>query len=64
MNEYFSVLKGEIPIVNPSKIVENLKNVCILDNDEIKRILGFKFIQFKQCIDDTVEQVLKHECRL
>ncbi|KAG0655954.1 methylglyoxal reductase (NADPH-dependent) gre2 [Maudiozyma exigua] len=64
LNEDFSVLKGRICVGTPNDGVEHSSFGAKTDNHKTKEVLGFKFIDLKQTVDDTAVQILKHEGRL
>lgn len=55
------MLKGRIYVGNPNDGIEHSFAGEWTDNHKTKDILGFKFINLKQTIDDTTEQSLKQE---
>ncbi|CAI4061899.1 carbonyl reductase (NADPH-dependent) SKDI_07G2160 [Saccharomyces kudriavzevii IFO 1802] len=60
LNEEFPQLKGKIATGEPGSGPGYLaKNCCKCDNSETKRLLGFKFHSFKNCIVDTASQLLE-----
>lgn len=63
LNADFPVLKGSIPVGNPSEALENSTAGAKTDNHKTKEILGYKFIGLKQTIDETAAQILKQEGR-
>ncbi|EDK43722.1 conserved hypothetical protein [Lodderomyces elongisporus NRRL YB-4239] len=48
----------ELPTLNESEKPDWDKIESIINNDKTKKILGFKFIDLKKSIDDTVSQIL------
>lgn len=61
VNEDFPQLKGKIPVGKPGTDATLIAKHCTVINDETKKLLGFEFIDLKQCIDDTVKQILEYE---
>ncbi|CAI1986868.1 hypothetical protein SEUBUCD646_0G01210 [Saccharomyces eubayanus] len=60
LNEEFSQLKGKIAVGEPGSGPSFLeKSSCKLDNSKTKKLLGFKFYNFKNCIVDTASQMLE-----
>ena len=65
LNSDFLVLNGKIPIGEPSETAENKPSKDITyENSETRKLLGFKFKNLKECVDDIAEQVLRYESRL
>ncbi|CAK7902498.1 putative NADPH-dependent methylglyoxal reductase Grp2p [[Candida] anglica] len=58
LNENFPALKGKLPVGKPGTSKEDTDKLATINNDFTRKVLGFKFIDFKKCIVDSVEQVL------
>ncbi|CCD25475.1 SDR family oxidoreductase NDAI_0F01560 [Naumovozyma dairenensis CBS 421] len=59
-NEDFKELNGKIPIGEPEKADALTKeNKGLLDNHKTKELLGFEFIGLRQCVDDSIKQILE-----
>lgn len=62
LNEEFPQLKGKIATGNPGSGSSFLKkNCCKCDNSKTKKLLGFEFYKFRDCIVDTASQLLEVE---
>ncbi|SSD62098.1 related to NADPH-dependent methylglyoxal reductase GRE2 [Saccharomycodes ludwigii] len=61
INEDFPNLKGRIAKYIQGIDEEKFKTMATLDNRKTRELLGFQFKSFKECIDDTVSQILKVE---
>ncbi|EJS43729.1 YGL039W [Saccharomyces arboricola H-6] len=60
LNEEFPQLKGKITVGEPGSGSSFLKtNSCTFDNSITKNLLGFKFLDFRNCIVDTASQMLE-----
>lgn len=64
LNEDFPVLKGNIPVGKPGSGATHNTLGATLDNKKSKKLLGFKFRNLKETIDDTASQILKFEGRI
>ncbi|CAI4050725.1 methylglyoxal reductase (NADPH-dependent) GRE2 SKDI_15G0110 [Saccharomyces kudriavzevii IFO 1802] len=64
LNKDFPVLKGKIPVGKPGTGATHNALGATLDNTKSKKLLGFKFRNLKETIDDTASQILKFEGRL
>ena len=60
LNEEFPQLHGKIAVGEPGSGASFLeKSSCKIDNSKTKKLLGFKFNNFKDCIVDTASQMLE-----
>ncbi|KOG99469.1 carbonyl reductase (NADPH-dependent) DI49_1928 [Saccharomyces eubayanus] len=60
LNQEFPQLKGKITTGEPGSGPSFLeKNSCRFDNSKTKKLLGFKFHNFRDCIVDTASQMLE-----
>lgn len=64
LNEDFPVLKGKIPVGKEGSGATHNTLGATLDNKKSKELLGFKFRNLKETIDDTASQILKFEGRI
>ncbi|CCE65975.1 hypothetical protein TPHA_0N01940 [Tetrapisispora phaffii CBS 4417] len=64
LNKDFPQLKGKIAPTYEETDVKLNKNFAKINNDETKKILGFKFRTFDETVDDTAKQILRVEKRL
>ncbi|CAI1700081.1 hypothetical protein SEUBUCD646_0O00140 [Saccharomyces eubayanus] len=64
LNDDFPVLKGKIPVGKPKTGATYNTLGATLDNTKTKKLLGFKFRNLKETIDDTASQILKSEGKL
>lgn len=56
LNQHYKQLKGKLPVGKPgSKPAELWK----IDNSNTRRLLGFEFIQLKQSVVDSVDQLFR-----
>lgn len=61
LNEDFPQLKGKIQEGKPHTGAQHAEQGVTIDNSKTKNILGFKFRTFRESIDDTCTQILKHD---
>lgn len=64
LNQDFPVLCGKIAKGTPNTGVLNSDFGAKLDNSKTRELLGFKFKELKETIDDCATQILKHEGKL
>lgn len=61
INEDFSQLRGKIPVGKPGTGKLITSKGYQINNDKTKKLLGFPFIGLRECVDDSVSQILKME---
>ena len=54
----FPNLKSELPKLDKSKSPKFEETESVVNNEKTRRILGFKFIDLKKSVDDTIKQLV------
>ncbi|CCC69823.1 hypothetical protein NCAS_0D02420 [Naumovozyma castellii] len=64
INEDFPQLKGKIPVGKPGTGKDVIENSYKINNERTKKLLGFEFINKRDCVDASVQQILETEGKL
>ena len=59
----FPELNGKVPAGNPGVRGVTADELFSFNNDETKKVLGFKFIDFQKSAHDSIAQILDAERR-